>query len=1388
MAGIEEKRMEPPAVTPGDAAVINMDQSSRPDEKMALGPEETPAAADEKPKKANSSFHQLVVFCKLLLSAEPTWVDIALIAVGVVVAAVAGTPFPIMAIVFGELIDQLNSATCAAAGDTDENPLDYVAAVNERILLMVYIAVAAFVAIYIYVFAWGVISQRLAQRLRKAYLKALLRQPPSYFDVNANAGQVSSRLHGDITAIQAGTSEKAGIFIATISFFITAFVIAFTREPRLAGMLLFMLPCFIISAFVGGIFSNKYTTRMSEAMASASSLASEALRNISVVHAFGAGGRLEARFAELAFEARNDGVKKSRVSGVQAGMLYFVAYSGNALAFWQGSRYVAAAIGDPSGGTTMGDIYTVILVLVDACVMLGNAAPMMPIFAGATASFERLRQDMDAASAIDATSDSGKMLPDSNDSAPLRIDFNNVSFAYPSRPNQAVLRNVDLSFPAGKYTAIVGLSGSGKSTIASLITRLHDPLGGSVTVNGEDIRTINVRSLRSRIGFVQQEPTLLNTSILANLALGLANSPKPEHKHLKPFLDWHYLTDLATKGKDIDASAAALGPEAEEVVKLVREAASQADAASFIERLESGYATITGPAGSLVSGGQRQRLALAQALIRDPDILVLDEATASVDSATERRIQDAVERAAKGRTVISIAHRLSTIRNADNIIVMDQGRVVEQGPYATLMAIEGGVFAHMAGLQTLGSTDHGEGTSLSGDTLDAASLKTDIAAEKSDAGEVSELKETDAKLTAAEDTKSTDEEATPSTTELDTKRSIGHVFGKFGRIIRPSLLYLVLAVVAAVIVGATFSSAGVIIGHVVGALNPCANLASEIVSSGAFFSGMIFMLAGIELLANFFAWSLFGVIAERILFTARVLSFRSLMEQGLSWHQAMTSTKLLGIITKDTAAIGGFSGSTISTVLSILVNFVIAIILSHIIAWRIAIVCLATVPILLGSGIMQLKMLAKYNERQSGAFDEATALAVETVHSIRTVAALSLEHQTMDSFGRMLSGPQRLIIRTSAFTNIWLAMHHSMGTFVYCLAYWWGTRMITRGEYTQTQFVIVQIAMLVSAQLWGTMFALAPEFARARLAASRVLNIIGMGSGKHLDRTVLRSLEPTPQDHGKSASSEEDRDVEADAEARLPLQVKGQSRGMKIVFNNVGFTYPNRPGVPVLDGVSFTIQPGQFCGLVGPSGAGKSTIMNLVQRLYDATTGSISLDGQDIGPLHPSFRDTIALVPQDPTLFNGSVRFNIGLGAVPGTEATSAEIEEACRLANIHDTIMALPDKYDTECGSSAQRFSGGQRQRLAIARALVRKPRLLLLDESTSALDAASEAALQKGLERASAGTTVLAITHRLHTVQKADVILVVEGGKVVDAGRHAELMERRESYRINAMQQMLQ
>lgn len=1259
----------------------------------------------------------------------------------------------------------MNDATCAAASEA-QNGFDFQQEIFDKIALMVYIAVGAFVLIYVYITMWGVISQRLAQRMRVVYLRSLLKQPPSFFDERAGARDVSSRLHGDIAAIQAGTSEKVGIVITTISFFITAFVIAFIKQAKLAGMLISLVPAFGLMSVFGGKYFRKYMGSVSEHVSTASSLAGECLSNISVVQAFGAAGRLEKQFAKSTSNASKAGIKKSIVAACQAGFLYFLAYAGNALAFWKGSGYIASNAEGNGDGTTVGGIYTVIMILVDACVMMGNTAPILPIIGGASAAYKRLLDDLEQHSPIDGTSDEGHVIP--HESPALDIAINDVTFAYSSRPDP-VLRNVNMRLPAGRYTAIVGFSGSGKSTIASLLSRLYDPTEGSIMLGNHDIKDINVRSLRSLFGFVQQEPSLMNGSVFVNIALGLINSPDPAHEAIKAFLYSPKLQELSDKGKDIVNAAQSFGPEAVELVKLVQGAAERADAASFIERLEHGYGTTAGPKGTLLSGGQRQRVALAQALIRDPRILVLDEATSALDSGTERRIQAAVERAAAKRdtTVICIAHRLSTIRAADNIIVMEAGRVVEEGAYDDLVAKEGGAFARMVSLQTLGTAEPGEGGSVSEDSVATAPTleSTDVSEKEPITEKVkSEPKQTE----VAEPAEKSEGEG------LETKRPVSYVLKSVWRIIRPSLFWLLLAMAAATIVGLTFPSAGTIIGFTVGELNPCQNGPDGVRSKGNLFSGLMFMLACVELIANFMAWSCFGVVTEKMLHTVRVLSFRSLMEQDIHFHQAESPAKLLGIITKDSAAIGGFSGSTIGTVFAILVNFIAAIALSHAIAWKVALVCLASAPILMFNGFMQLRMLARYEEKTKDAFSNATAVAVEAIQSIRTVAVLSLEGEVMTTFTRLLSGPQKQIFRASAMTNIWLAMTHSTGKLVYCLAYWWGSRFIMSGEYTQTQFFIVLISMLVSAQLWATMFNLAPEFSRARTAMSRTMNVISLGSTKDL---------------ASAGTAQNDAEASVESKKPAPSSPQGGNRGMAINFDKVSFSYPNRPDVSVLDNVNLTVKPGQFAGLVGPSGAGKSTIMSLVQRFHSPTGGVISLDGNDITAMPPSsFRDDIALVPQDPTLFSGTVKFNVGIGAAPGHEATDEEIEEACRLANIHDVIAALPEGYDTECGPSASRLSGGQRQRLAIARALVRRPRLLLLDESTSALDAASEAALQEGLERASRGTTVLAITHRLHTVQKADVIFIVEDGHVVDSGRHTELMQRRESYRINATQQMLQ
>ncbi|KAG5662235.1 hypothetical protein KAF25_004474 [Fusarium avenaceum] len=1304
------------------------------------------------PEKKKKTLRSFFTYFQLLFYANPTWIDILLLIVGTLSACAAGAPFPLMGIIFGQLVNDLNTASCDDPEATSQySPQELQASINKKVVMITWIGVISFALIYTYIVSWSIFSRRLENRIRDRYFMSILLQDAAFFD-KRQAGEITSRLNTDIQAIQSGTSEKVGIIIGCTSFFISSYVVAFVKNTTLAGILVSLVPAFMLLAVVGSMFTAKFATAMSEKIASASSIASEVLANIPVVQAFGAGPRLEAIFAERMKGAKKQGINRAFVAAVQAGLLYFIAYSANALAFWQGSSQIADMV-EGNGGASVGDIYTVILLLVDACVVLGGIAPLLPLVGAAIGSFEKLREDMDSPAAIDTGSNSGEKLS----SVEGTVSFKNVSFAYVSRPHHPVLKSVSFECPAGKHTALVGLSGSGKSTVAGLTSRIYDPTEGTVFLDGHDLKNLNVNGLRSHMSLVQQEPSLLDRSIVENIALGILNSPQPEHARFKPTIIGTGLSELAAKlrqGEDLTTAAQGFGQDMVDLVGRVQEAARLADASGFVDRLEYGYGTLVGSGGKLVSGGQRQRLALARALIRDPKILILDEATASLDSASEHRIQMAIESIAKNRTVIAIAHRLSTIKNAYNIIVMNSGEIIEQGNHLELMALNGS-YASMVRLQTVDSEDAGSTTST---------VRTDNVYSEKDS--ITDLKTKNIETEVADDAKKEDEEKATvpeGDAALDSNKSAWTVIKTIGGMVRPYLLLIILCLFAATIVGLTFSSAGLIFGYTIDNISPC-NPVEDIRWAGRFFGGMWFLVACVELLANTTSWTGFGMVAEKLLYKIRVLCFRSLYEQDLDWHQSegRTPTALLSVITTDAAAVGGFSGSIMGTIFSIVINFLVAIILSHILAWKIAIVCLVIVPILLGCGIMQLRSLSKFERRHAGAFSGAVGIANEAVNSFKTISSLSIEEEVMSSYRRALKAPRKEITLASMYANLWLSLANSTGNLIYAFAYWWGSTRITAGEAGQREFFVILICMLVSAQLWGQMFSLAPEVSRARAAASRILSLINLGS----------SNDDAKKGKLKLAIENTEKDVEARAEA--PTKGSG-GKGATIVFKDVKFSYPARPHIQILSGMSFTISAGQFVGLVGPSGAGKSTVMSLVQRMYRPSSGTVEINGVDICAREGTeFRHDIAVVPQDCALFDGTIRFNVSLGSTPDHNPTDEEIHEACKLANIHDVIMELPNGYDTECGPNGSRLSGGQRQRLAIARALVRKPKLLLLDESTSALDAESERALQEGLERVARGITVIAITHRLHTVRKADVIFMIEGGKVVEKGRHEELVER--------------
>jgi ABC-type multidrug transport system fused ATPase/permease subunit len=992
---------------------------------------------------------------------------------------------------------------------------------------------------------------------------------------------------------------------------------------------------------------------------------------------------------------------------------------------------------------------------------MSQVAPFLHIFASAVASYRKLQEELFRESLIQ-DSKQAQVLSD----RPLKgsFEFRNVTFRYPARPDVTVVDGISLTVEARKHTAIVGLSGSGKSTLVGLMLRLFDAMDGTVYLDGHDVRDLRLEDVRRTSSVVPQNAALLDRSLLENIAYGLISSSHSEHHALLPTLLGPRLGILAEElreGKEIGAAALAHGQEIAEIVKLVRDAAIMADADSFISAMGHGYGTLAGPGGQSISGGQKQRVALARALVKDPAVLILDEATASLDSVSEVKIQNAIALASSGRTTLTIAHRLSTIRNADKIVVMHAGKVVEHGSHAELLS-HNGRYAELVRLQTMSSTTPGQDDVL---TPKRQMNSTEGAQKK-------------AELQVREDAVVDPSQSKPPSVNgtHEFPGSFAKLFARtFWPVLRPHLLMTALAFASAVIVGATFSGEAVIFGNTVGALSPC-NPVSSIEASGRFFGLMFFILALIEFFASIISWSGFGFVSSKSVRALRSTLFNSMLDQDLAWHQKKGTSPagLLSYITRDCEAWAGLSGSVIGTICSITLNLLAAIIMTHIIAWRIALVTLSLVPLLLGSGLMELRVLGRFEEKHETAYSSSVEIGVESVTNINVIATFSLEQLTMQTYSRSLAGPKKETLRVTLQASFWQATMYFLGNCINALAYWWGSKQIATGNYTQVQFLIVVFSLLVGALLWAQMFALAPELTSAKAAIMRIARIMSIAREGQATDALIRT------------GSGSDSDIEAKAESKGTP--KGVSGPAGVRFHDVQFAYPARPDSQVLHGLNITICPGQLCALVGPSGAGKSTIIQLVLGLYRPQTGSVWIDGTCLtNRADVTFRDRFAIVPQENTLFEGTVAFNIGLGARPDEVADQDEIEHACKLAGIHETIMNLPDKYDTLCGTNGNQFSGGQRQRLSIARALVRQPDLLILDEPSSALDAESEKLLQQSLEIVAKTATVIVIAHRLHTIRSADVIFMIENGQCTARGTHEELLQSSPAYRTNVMHQMV-
>ncbi|KAI0233434.1 Multidrug resistance protein 2 [Lamellibrachia satsuma] len=573
--------------------------------------------------------------------------DWLLMVVGVLAAILHGTTLPVTVMIFTEAVDvfvadaiaksQLEFSRNASIATTATYTEDITTMIRPMCVRLAYWAVIIIAAGNVHVFCWKLTSERQVSRLRSQLFSAILYKDCAWFDRH-NTGSLVVTITNDIVNIESGMSDKVSLFIQHLSVFVVAIIMALATSWRLSLAVLSLTPLTVVSVISIVIVTRGASARQAKAYAQAGSVATEVLSAIRTVAAFGGELKDAVRYQECLFSARKVGIIKGLLTGCGTGAMWFGNFSMFGLAIWYGTSLIGS-------GASGGNVVFVLMVIISAAISLGQSLPNLGGVATAGGSAVTIFQIIDTDPQIRSLSEEG-LKPEC---LLGNVEFEKVEFAYETRPEIKVLDEVKVRIEAGQTVALVGPSGSGKSTLCYLLLRLYDCTAGRVTVDGHDIKDINVKWLRQQIGVVSQEPVLFDGSISDNIRLG---------------------REVATQTDIEDAS-------------------KMANAHDFIMEFPDTYDTLVGERGTQMSGGQKQRIAIARALISNPKILLLDEATSALDSESETLVQDALDKARQGRTTVIIAHRLSTIRNADVIHCLSGGRVVECGSHDELMIMKG---------------------------------------------------------------------------------------------------------------------------------------------------------------------------------------------------------------------------------------------------------------------------------------------------------------------------------------------------------------------------------------------------------------------------------------------------------------------------------------------------------------------------------------------------------------------------------------------------------------------------------------------------------------------------------------------------------------------------
>ncbi|KAJ4967037.1 hypothetical protein NE237_018886 [Protea cynaroides] len=1132
-------------------------------------------------------------YYKLFSFADST--DVWLMIVGTIGAIGNGLSMPIMTILFGNAVNSF--------GDT-MGTTKVVHDMSKQCLYLFYLAVGSGVASFLQVACWMVTGERQAARIRYLYLRNILRQDISFFDKETNAGEIVGRMSGDTVLIQDAMGEKVGKFIQLVSMFFGGFVVAFVKGWLLTLVLLSFIPLLILSGALMSFVVAKMASRGQTAYSQAAIVVEQTIGSIRTVASFTNEKEAIIKYSKSLMSAYKSTIQEGLASGFGLGASMFVVFCSYSMAVWYGARMII------DRGYTGGAVINIIVALLMGSFSLGEASPCVSAYAEGKAAAFKMFETINRKPEIDAYDTEGRVLDVHGN-----IEFMDVYFHYPTRPSEQTLSGFSLSIPSGNTVALVGQSGSGKSTVISLIERFYDPQSGQVLIDGINLMDFQLRFIREKIGLVSQEPVLFASSIKDNITYGKGDAALEE----------------------------------------IRAAVELANAARFIDRLPQGLDTLVGEHGGQLSGGQKQRIAIARAILKDPRILLLDEATSALDLESERIVQEALDRVMVNRTTVIVAHRLTTVRNADMIAVMHQGKIAEKGSHSELLNYPDGVYYRLIHLQEVNSNS--EHSTISDGKVE---IKMDPNRSLS---QCSSFKQSLSRASSGNGNRSCHSFSFPlgssngyniqetSSVEAETPHELlsqypqAVPFRRIAYLNKPEVPFLLLGIIFAGVSGVILPVYGALISCIIKTFY---EQPIELRKDSRFWALMFLLLGAIALVAYPSRAYFFSLAGCKLIKRIRLMCFEKVVHMEISWfdHPEHTSGAIGAKLSTDATAIRGLVGDALSLLVQNIATLIAGLAIAFEANWQLALIILVLIPLIGVNGWAQIKFLKGFSADAKMMYEEASQVATDAVGSIRTVASFCAEDKVMKLYKNKCEGPRKTGIRQGLVSGIGYGLSFFLLFCVYAVSFYAGARLVQDGKTTVTKVFRVFFALTTAAVGISQSSSLVPNTAKAKASVASIFEILDQKS----------TIDPS-DDSGLTLEN-----------------IKGE-----IELQHVNFKYPIRPDIQIFKDLCLVIHSRKTTALVGESGCGKSTVISLLQRFYDPDSGHIMLDGIEIRKFQLKWlRQQMGLVSQEPVLFNDTIRANIAYGKEGNvTEqeiVAAAELSNAhkfiCGLEQGYDTVV----------------------------------------------------------------------------------------------------------------------